>query len=94
MVGNDHTIDFVKNVCTIMDKCNNKKVIVKVRMMGNRMFTLNIPYSRNHYQQANTQCVLQVEEKNVNYLWHLRMGHLNFDSLNMLQKKGLVLGFP
>jgi len=35
-----------------------------------------------------------VEEKNVNWLWHLRMGYLNFDSLNMLQKKGLVLGLP
>jgi len=94
MVGNGHTVDFAKNVCTIMDKCNNKKVIAKVRMIGNRMFPLNIPNRRNYCQSENTHCVLQVEEKNTNYLWHLRMGHLNFDSLCMLQKKGLVLGFP
>jgi len=86
MVGNGHTADFAKNVCTIMDNCNNKKVIAKIKMIGNRMFPLNIPHSRNHYQNANTQCVLQVEEKNANWLWHIRMGHLNFDSLNMLQK--------
>ena len=94
MVGNGHTVNFAKNVCTIMDRCNNKKAIAKVSMTGNRMFPLNMAHSKIHCQQANTQCVLQVEEKNVNWLWHLRMGHLNFDSLNMLQKKGLVLGLP
>jgi len=59
MVGNGYTIDFAKNVCTIMDKCNNKKVIAKVRMTGNKMFPLNIPHSKNHCQNANTQFVLQ-----------------------------------
>jgi len=66
MVGNGHTIDFAKNVCTIMDKCNNKRVLAKVKMMENRMFPLNIPHKRNLFQNANTQCVLQVEEKNAN----------------------------
>jgi len=26
------------------------------------------------------------------FQWHLRMGHPNFDSLNQLRKKGMVLG--
>ena len=94
MVGNGHIVDFAKTICTIMDKCNNKKILAKVKMMENRMFPLNIPHSKNLYQNANTKCVLQVEEKDANWLWHLRMGHLNFDSLCMLQKKGLVHGLP
>lgn len=94
MVGNGYTGDFTKNVCTIMDRCNNKKVIGKVSMIGNRMFPLNIAQRKNHCQEVNTQFVLQVEEKNVNWPWHLTMGHLNFDSLKLLQKKELVLGLP
>ena len=94
MIGNGHTVNISKNVCTIMDRCNSKKSIARISMIGNRMFPLNMAHSKIHYQQANTQFILQVEEKDVNWLWHLRMGHLKFDSLNLLQKKGLFHGFP
>jgi len=47
MVVNGHAMDFAKNVCTIMDKCNNKRVIAKVKMMENRIFPLNIPHRKN-----------------------------------------------
>jgi len=49
MVGNGHDVDFAKNIYTIMDKCNNKKFIAKVKIMGNKMFPINIPHSKNHF---------------------------------------------
>jgi len=94
MVGNGHAVDFAKNVCTIMDKCNIKRVFAQAKMMENRMFPLMIPHRRNLCQNARTQHVLQAKEIDTNWLWHLRMGHLNFDSLRMLQQKGLVHGLP
>jgi len=34
----------------------------------------------------------QGEAKDENWLWHLRFGHLNFGSLNLVHKKGMVKG--
>ena len=36
----------------------------------------------------------QREEKDENWLWHLRFGHLNFGGLNFLHRKGMVKGLP
>lgn len=32
MVRNGHAVDFAKNVCTIMDKCNSKRVLAQAKM--------------------------------------------------------------
>lgn len=94
MVGKGYIVDFKKNICTILDRSPSKKCIARVDMTGNRMFPLKIEHDKNHSLKATTQVILQAEEKDVNWLWHLRMGHLNFESLNLLQKRGMVLGLP
>ena len=43
---------------------------------------------------AVTQEAIQSEPKDENWLWHLRFGHLNFGSLNLLNRKGMVSGLP
>jgi len=43
---------------------------------------------------AMTQETFQREEKDENWLWHLRFGHLNFGGLNLLHRKGMVKGLP
>ena len=43
---------------------------------------------------AVTQEAFQREEKDENWLWQLRFGHLNFGGLNLLHRKGMVRGLP
>ncbi|GKD85804.1 retrovirus-related pol polyprotein from transposon TNT 1-94 [Tanacetum coccineum] len=39
-------------------------------------------------------CLLSKASKNKSWLWHRRLSHLNFDTLNQLAKHGLVRGLP
>lgn len=41
-----------------------------------------------------TQINFQAEVKDEKWLWHLRFGHLNFEGLNFLHRKGMVKGLP
>jgi hypothetical protein len=40
------------------------------------------------------QVIFQEKIKHVNWLWHLRYGHLNFGPLNLFYKKRMVKGLP
>jgi hypothetical protein len=50
------------------------------------MFSLNIQYDA-------TKC-LSVITNNEEWLWHLRLEHLNFTSLEILASKKMVKGIP
>jgi len=76
---------FTKNYhLTITDY--NGRLIAYVKMSKNRMFPLNIQYDA-------AKC-LSVITNNEEWLWHLRLGHLNFISLKMLASKKMVKGMP
>ncbi|XP_073103835.1 uncharacterized protein [Elaeis guineensis] len=64
----------------------NGKLIACVQMAKNRMFPLLL--------KTDSQNCLQVDIKNPSWLWHLRLGHLNFGSLKLLSKDGMVKGLP
>ena len=55
-------------------------------MSKNRLFSLNIQNDIAKYLKA---CY-----KNASWLWHLRFGHLNYGSLELLSKKSMVRGLP
>jgi hypothetical protein len=55
-------------------------------MSKNRIFSLNIQYDAAKCLSAITN--------NEEWLWHLRLGHLNFTSLKMLASKKMVKGMP
>ena len=55
-------------------------------MSKNRLFPLNI-------QNDIAKC-LKACYKDTSWLWHLRFGHLNFGSLELLSKKRIVRGLP
>lgn len=65
-------------------------------MTSNRMFPLKLRayLKEGRTIAAVTQEVFQEQVKDVNWLWHLRFGHLNFGGLNLLHKKGMVKGLP
>ncbi|XP_020266712.1 uncharacterized protein LOC109842219 [Asparagus officinalis] len=65
---------------------NKNKVIAKVNMSQNRLFTLNI-------HTDPVKC-LKMIMKDESWLWHLRFGHLAFSGLNLLWKEKMVKGLP
>jgi len=84
LMEKDYTL-FMKNFhVTITDY--NGRLIAYVKMSKNRMFSLNIQYDA-------TKCLSAITN-NEEWLWHLRLGHLNFTSLKMLASKKMVKGMP
>ncbi|GAB2282327.1 hypothetical protein Dimus_039537 [Dionaea muscipula] len=69
---------------TLIDK--GKRLIARVRMTSNRMFMLPI-------KSAAAQC-MHSDVNSVEWLWHYRLGHLNFDALRLMQRKAMVHGLP
>ena len=58
---------------------SKEKVVLKVSMTSNRTFKVGV-------NSIDQKClVAQVDD--ITWKWHKRMGHLNFNSLKMLQKK-------
>ena len=65
---------------------DNNKLITHVKMLKNKMFTLNI---KNDMSRCLEACV-----DDPSWLWHLRFGHFSFDGLNLLSHKKMVYGLP
>ncbi|GAB2283017.1 hypothetical protein Dimus_039573 [Dionaea muscipula] len=62
------------------------KLIAHVKMTKNRLFVMNI---RHDVARCLNACM-----KDDCWLWHLRLGHLNFGALNFLSRRKLVKGMP
>ncbi|KAK0589362.1 hypothetical protein LWI29_013222 [Acer saccharum] len=62
------------------------KLITRVQMTKNRMFPLAIHH--------DTPRCLTAIINDKDWLWHLRYGHLNFESLKQLGSKKMVKGLP
>ncbi|XP_012853620.1 PREDICTED: uncharacterized protein LOC105973146 [Erythranthe guttata] len=60
----------------------NSNLIAKVFMTKNRMFLLNL-------ETVEAKC-LKADVKDEAWNWHMRYGHLNFDSLKALKEKVMV----
>ncbi|KAK2973572.1 hypothetical protein RJ640_030697 [Escallonia rubra] len=73
------------------DKClylrdDKGSLITRVPMLSNRMFLMNIHHDAPKCLKA---CF-----DNQSWLWHLRLGHLNFRGLKLLSTKNMVKGLP
>eukprot|EP00253_Pinus_taeda_P029927 PITA_29927 len=96
LVHKGYNVFFKNDVCTIMDIALSKRCIAEVKMTRNRMFPLRIRVDLKNKEVivAVTQEAFQSVPKDENWLWHLRFRHLNFGSLNLLSRKGMVRGLP
>ena len=96
LIQKGYTIFFEDDVCTIMDKPPRKQCIAEIRMTRNKMFPLRMREDLKNGEEMAvvTQEAFQREEKDENWLWHLRFGHLNFGCINLLHRKGMVRGLP
>ncbi|GJT09476.1 retrovirus-related pol polyprotein from transposon TNT 1-94 [Tanacetum coccineum] len=72
--------------CSIYNKGINKELMQKIIMGRNRSFPIIFRYEEHTALKATT-----TDEA---LLWHRRLGHLNFQSLNLLHQKNMVGGLP
>ena len=76
---NGYVMHIVKNQFSIFDK--KVSLILKTFLSKNRMFPVDI-------HMGDFKC-LNAIVNNESWLWHLRFGHLNFQSLENLSKRNL-----
>lgn len=68
----------------IYDKCD--KLLMKVKRSSNRLYRIVI-------EEGTTTCLLsKVEEES--WLWHARLGHVNFDAMKLMSANGMARGIP
>ncbi|GJS30368.1 zinc finger, CCHC-type containing protein [Tanacetum coccineum] len=72
------------NKLTLYDK--SKKLLMKVERSKNRLYSIRL--------QIDTPICLLANVDNQAWLWHARLGHLNFDDINKMTRKNLVEGIP
>ncbi|GJW78594.1 zinc finger, CCHC-type containing protein [Tanacetum coccineum] len=72
------------NKLTLYD--NNKKLLMKVERSKNRLYSIRL--------QIEAPICLLANVDNQAWLWHTRLGHLNFDNINKMIRKDLVEGIP
>jgi hypothetical protein len=78
MMEQNYKLVFDNKECLIMDKLNHNAVVEKGEMTEDRIFHIS-------FVSSNSQSLNAKEEMN-NHIWHLIMGHLNFQSLVLLRK--------
>nr|GEW12674.1 integrase, catalytic region, zinc finger, CCHC-type, peptidase aspartic, catalytic [Tanacetum cinerariifolium] len=57
---------------------------------GSTLYTISIEYM----MKSSPICLLSKASKNKSWLWHRRLNHLNFSTINDLARKDLVRGLP
>ena len=64
----------------------HEAMIAKVTKTKKIMFFLNI--------ETNMPKYLKICVKDETWLWHIRLRHVNFDSLKMMEQKKMLKGLP
>ncbi|GKB10671.1 retrovirus-related pol polyprotein from transposon TNT 1-94 [Tanacetum coccineum] len=67
---------------------NSNKEVVTVAPRIRDVYVLDMTSS------AQESCFFSKASKNLNWLWHKRLAHLNFKTINKLAKQNLVIGLP
>ena len=62
------------------------KLLMKVQRSSNRLYKLIVESDRD-------MCLLTKKEE-VSWLWHSRLGHVNFQAMQLMSKNNMVRGIP
>lgn len=65
---------------------DTERLIIKVQRSQNRLYKLLV-------ETSNSACLMS-KSSDVSWLWHMRMGHVNYKSLVMMNKDQMVHGLP
>ncbi|GJR19693.1 retrovirus-related pol polyprotein from transposon TNT 1-94 [Tanacetum coccineum] len=80
-------VAFQKNTCFI---CNLEGVDLLSGSRDTNLYTISL----DDMLKTSSICLLSKASKTKSWLWHCRLSHLNFSTLNKLAKDGLVRGIP
>ncbi|CAL8152754.1 unnamed protein product [Prunus armeniaca] len=86
MMEHRYFLIFGDNKAEIYDDCSLSNLVARVQMKGNRSFPLKL--------QIDLHFSLKASISQSTLIWHRRMGHLNFQSLKLLQNEDMVLSLP
>ncbi|KAI3759052.1 hypothetical protein L6452_06625 [Arctium lappa] len=82
----DYEVHFCKKACSVVNKKGN------LAFSGYRME--NVYVIDMDYTTTENICFLFKASSDINWLWHKRLYHLNFKTLNSLSSKELVFSLP
>nr|GEW20533.1 retrovirus-related Pol polyprotein from transposon TNT 1-94 [Tanacetum cinerariifolium] len=83
----DLEVAFRKHSCYVRDT-NGVELIKGSR--GSNLYTISV----EDMMKSSSICLLSKAFKNKSWLWHRRLNHLNFGTINDLARKDLVRGLP
>ncbi|GKE42296.1 retrovirus-related pol polyprotein from transposon TNT 1-94, partial [Tanacetum coccineum] len=83
----DLEVAFRKHSCFVRD-FNGADLIKGTR--GSNLYTISV----EDVMRSSPICLLSKASKNKSWLWHSRLNHLNFGTINDLARKDLVRGLP
>ncbi|GJZ04439.1 retrovirus-related pol polyprotein from transposon TNT 1-94 [Tanacetum coccineum] len=67
---------------------NSNKEVVMIAPRVRDVYVLDMTSS------TQESCFFAKDSKNLNWLWHKRLAHLNFKTINKVAKQNLVIGLP
>ncbi|GJS98748.1 retrovirus-related pol polyprotein from transposon TNT 1-94 [Tanacetum coccineum] len=73
-----------------LDECRLEGVDLLTGSRGNNLYTLSV----GDIMASSPICLLSKAIKTKSWLWHRRLSHLNFGTINHLARHGLVRGLP
>ncbi|GJV23900.1 retrovirus-related pol polyprotein from transposon TNT 1-94 [Tanacetum coccineum] len=92
------------NLISISQLCDAKYIVQFDEKRGtifnsNKEVVMIAPRVRDVYvldmtSSAQESCFFAKASENLNWLWHKRLAHLNFKTINKLAKQNLVIGLP
>nr|GEU58490.1 retrovirus-related Pol polyprotein from transposon TNT 1-94 [Tanacetum cinerariifolium]GEW85687.1 retrovirus-related Pol polyprotein from transposon TNT 1-94 [Tanacetum cinerariifolium] len=83
----DLEVAFRKHTCYVRDT-DGVELIKGSR--GSNLYTISV----EDMMKSSPICLLSKASKNKSWLWHQRLNHLNFGTINDLSRKDLVRGLP
>ncbi|GKA45565.1 retrovirus-related pol polyprotein from transposon TNT 1-94 [Tanacetum coccineum] len=83
----DLEVAFRKHTCFV---CNLEGVDLLSGSRGSNLYTI----SMDKMMKSSPICLLSKASKTKSWLWHRRLSHLNFGTINQLAKQGLVKYLP
>ncbi|CAL9020016.1 unnamed protein product [Prunus brigantina] len=86
MMEHGYYVLFGGNMAVIFDDDSLNNVVAKVVMGGNRCFPLSLESMTPAARKASV-----IEDS---WIWHRRLGHLNFVSMKKMQQMEMVTGLP
>ncbi|KAI5348478.1 hypothetical protein L3X38_001365 [Prunus dulcis] len=86
MMEHGYYILFGGNYALICDDSSLDNVVAKVAMAGNRCFPLSM--------ESICSMGMKAAVKEDPWIWHRRLGHLNFASMKKMHQTQMVLGLP